>query len=147
MLSNSDRQSALLVSVGLGTDCHHPRMALRAVEWHSYEPVDGGAAVQIAATLGAPEPRRIDLEDGPDAVTITVYEDLPAGTTAIPLIGIGARFEVRLPTPLAGRRVVDGASGTQRRERAVEGAAVRIPVGEDFSWKDVTGKPWWGQRS
>ncbi len=116
MLSNSDRRSALLVSVGLGTDRHHPRMALRAVEWHSYEPVDGGAAVQIAATLGALEPRRIDVEDGPDAVTITVYEDLPAGTTAIPLIGIGARFEVRLPTPLAGRRVVDGASGTRRRE-------------------------------
>lgn len=122
-------------------------MTRRAAEWHSYEPVDDGAAVRIAATLGALQPRRIDVEDGPAAVTITVYEDLPAGTTAIPMIGIGVRFEVRLPTPLAARRVVDGASGTERGEAAVEGPAVRVPVGEDFSWKDVTGKPWWGQRS
>ncbi len=103
--------------------------------------------VWIAATLGALQPRRIEVQDGPDVITITIYEDLPAGTTAIPMIGIVAQFEVRLPTPLAGRRVVDGASGTERRERAVEGAKVRVPVGEDFSWKDVAGRPWWGQRS
>lgn len=122
-------------------------VTLRAVEWHSYEPIDEGAVLRIVATMGALEPRRIDVEEGPDAVTITVYEDLPAGTTAIHLIAIGARFEVLLPTPLAERRVVDGASGTERRETAGEGVAIRVPVGEDFSWKDVAGKPWWGQRS
>ena len=102
-------------------------VTLRAVQWQSYEPVDDGATVRIAATLGAPQPRRIDVRDGPDAVTITVYEDLPPGTTAIPLIGIGVRFEVLLPTPLARRPVIDGASGTERRDTAVEGAAVRVP--------------------
>jgi hypothetical protein len=122
-------------------------VTLRAIEWRSFEPIDDGASLRVAVTLGALEPRRIEVEDGPDAVTVAVYDEWPDGTTGIPQIGISTRFEVPLPTPLAGRHVVDGASGARRDVAAAPGVAVRGPVGEDFRWKDVAGKPWWGQRS
>jgi hypothetical protein len=88
---------------------------LKRAEWQRYEPTDDGGAVRIVADMGALELRRVDVEDGPDAVTITLFEDLPAGVDAIPAIGIEALLIVSLPTPLNGRPVVDGASGEWRR--------------------------------
>jgi len=124
-------------------------MALRPAEWQRYTSVDDGAALLIVANLGALPLRRVDVEDGPETVTITMYEDLPDGVDAIPAIGIGATLLVPLPTPLAGRPVIDGASGERRRDRIEpwKTGGVRVPVGEDFTWEQLTGKPWWGQRS
>jgi hypothetical protein len=120
-------------------------MALQPAEWQRYEPVDDGTAVRIVANMGALELRRVDVEDGPDAVTITIYEDLPDGVGVIPAIGIGATLFVPLPSPLEGRPVIDGASGERRRDRIEpwKTGGVRVPVGEEFSWKELTGHPWW----
>jgi len=45
--------------------------------------------------------------------------------------------------------VIDGASGERRRDRIEpwKTGGVRVPVGEEFIWEQLTGKPWWGQRS
>jgi hypothetical protein len=97
-------------------------MALQPAEWQRYEPVDDGTAVRIVANMGALELRRVDVEDGPDAVTITIYEDLPDGVGVIPAIGIGAT-SLCPPRWRAGRsstvRPVNGvAIGSSRGRRA-----------------------------
>jgi hypothetical protein len=47
-------------------------MPLEPAEWQRYEPTDDGEAVTVVADMGALELRRFDVEDGPDAVTITL---------------------------------------------------------------------------
>src|SRR4051794_9767276 len=110
-------------------------MPLHAAKWLGY--VDDGATVQIVATMTAFEPRRIDLDDAPDSVTVTIYEHVPDDRGIHELIGISVRFEVPLPTPLAGRPVIDGASGERRDAKPRwKGSATPVPVGEEFRWKD-----------
>ena len=122
-------------------------MDKRPAEWRSYAPADDGKTVRIATTMTGLAPCRVDVDDQPDAVTITLYEHLPESGVYHP-IGVRAVFEVALPTPPAGRPVIDGASGERRGEtQSVEGSPTRLPVGEDFSWKELTGRHWFGQKS
>ena len=121
-------------------------MPLRPAEWQRYEPTDDGDAGRIVANMGALELRRVDVEDGPDTVTITLFEDLPVGVDAVPAIGIGVLLIVALPTPLNGRPVIDGASGEPRRDRIEpwkRDGGTRVPVGEEFTWESLTGHRWW----
>jgi len=120
-------------------------VALRPAQWQRYEPAEDGSAVRLVANMGALQLRRVDVEDGSDAVTITLYEELPDGVDAIPAIGVGATLVVPLPTPLEDRPVIDGASGERRRDRIEPWTTggVRVPVGEEFSWEELTGRPWW----
>jgi hypothetical protein len=117
-------------------------MALRPAEWQRYKPVDGGRAVHLVAQMGMHGLRRVDVLDAPDAVTITLYEDVPPGTWVVHTMGLGAVLLVALPTPLEGRPVIDGASGLRRRDRIEPWltTALPVPVGEDFSWEELTGR-------
>jgi hypothetical protein len=120
-------------------------MEKRPAEWRTYARADGDA-VRISATMTGLPPCRVDVDDRPDAVTITLYEHLPESGRFHP-VGVSAAFEIPLPTPLAGRPLIDGATGERRDERQSDTPPTRLPVGEDFSWQELTGRRWLGQVS
>ena len=133
-------------------------MALEArlspVDWERAVEVDGGAALRIIATMGVDPLARVDVEEGSAAVTITLYErfwydpELPDDEQGTITLGLGVRVDVPLPSPLAGRRLVDGASGRPRRlagpnSPGADGASLLVPAGREFDWHELAGEPWY----
>jgi hypothetical protein len=133
-------------------------MALEArllpAEWERAVELDGGAALRIMATMGVLELARVDVEERPDTVTITLYErywhdtGIPDDEQATIALGLVTSFDVPISSPLAGRRLVDGATGTARRRigprsPAAEGDRVLVPVGREFEWEELAGRPWY----
>ena len=123
---------------------------LEPAEWERAVEIDGGAKLRLAATLGVYPLARVDVEDGPDAVTVTLYERfsydpaIPEEEQAVIAIGIGIRLDVPLPSPLAGRRLIDGATGRARRPRGrIDRPGAPVPVGREFDWEELVGDPCW----
>jgi hypothetical protein len=121
-------------------------MGLHAAEWRGYAPSADDETVQIVAMMTSFEPRRVDVEDDEDSVTVTIHEYVPDEHGIHEPIGVSTRFDVPLPTPLAGRPVIDGATGERREMKPRwRGAGTRVPVGENFRWHEVAGKRWPGR--
>ncbi|MFO7253356.1 MAG: hypothetical protein DIU60_021655 [Actinomycetes bacterium] len=86
----------------------------RKVPWTSAEPVGDGRTIRVVWTSGV-EPcatlDRVEVDEGRDQVTVTLYEGPSrASPDAVCIeIAINKVTEVRLKRPLGDRRIVDGA--------------------------------------
>ncbi len=87
--------------------------------WHRSEPVGDGRRLKVVWFTGPRPLERVDVEEEPDRVTVTLWERMPPafdadGTpTATRAIGIMRCVEVLLAQPLGDRRVFDGATDQQ----------------------------------
>ena len=133
-----------------------------AVRWHAWIPLSDGRRARIIASMGPAPPARVDVEERPGSLVVTLFErrrlrSTPDGMVYDRLlIGITAAFEIVLPTALQGRRLIDSVTGFDpntvkpdwRRDPAKVNAAggteprVEVPVGRAFDWKALTGRPW-----
>jgi hypothetical protein len=92
-----------------------PGMAnVRARPWDEAEPVGDGSTLRITYTSGVAPCNVLDhveVEEGPEAVTVTLYEGSdPAQPDAVCIeIAKTKAVEVALSQPLGDREVVDGA--------------------------------------
>jgi hypothetical protein len=90
------------------TDLVHTR-------WHRCEPSAGG--VKIVWYTGPCPLAKVDVEETPERVTVTLWERYPpafgeGGTpTVIPAIGLTHCVEVPLAAPLGARQAIDGKTG------------------------------------
>ena len=86
----------------------------RKIPWTSAEPVGDGRTLRVVWTSGV-EPcatlDRVEVDEGRDQVTVTLYEGPSrASPDAVCIeIAINKVTEVRLKRPLGDRRIVDGA--------------------------------------
>jgi hypothetical protein len=121
--------------------------------------------VRIVALMGTAPPARVEVVDRSASVVITLFERrlVRLSPDGIPLpydhfaIGITASFDILLPTPLHGRRLIDGLTGVdpnslKRRDRidapaTDETSSVEVPIGRTFDWKELTGRPWFDVRT
>jgi hypothetical protein len=92
---------------------YEPRLV--KTRWHHYQPSPEGA--KIIWFTGPCPLERVDVEETPERVTVTLWERYPAafaegGTPiAIPAIGLIRSVDVRLEAPLNAREVIDGTTG------------------------------------
>lgn len=92
---------------------------LEAIAWHRSEPVGDGRLLKVVWFTGPCALERVDVEERPDRVTITLYERLPPafdrdGTPiAIPAVGVMRCVDVPLNEPLGSWPVYDGATGSR----------------------------------
>jgi hypothetical protein len=162
----SERQS--ICDAEVVTDAAEPRpqdleSRLVPVRWDHAIALDD-RRVRIIALMGTSPPARVEVVDRPASVVITLFERRPPRLSpdGIPipyhrfLIGIPASFDILLPAPLHGRRLIDGVTGfdpnTVKRgghreridARAVDKtqSRVEVPIGRTFDWRELTGRPW-----
>ena len=90
--------------------------------WHRSEPSEDGRLVKIVQVTGLSPLERVDVDEDPDRVTITLYErhppafdrdGTPTGTAAVSVTRCVA---VPLAAALANRPVYDGATGRRPAE-------------------------------
>ncbi len=104
----------------------------------------GGAPPE--APVGPCSPRyTAEVGTSGAAVTVTLWAWIPprhGQEVACAAIGVSRTFEVTLPAPLGGRRVVDGASGKVRQ--VVDGATLREPTYLPAGYRSGVGEPFKG---
>jgi hypothetical protein len=135
---------------------------LVATRWHAWIPLDDGRRVRIVASMGAFPPARVEVEERPASLVITLFERRPPRLSPDGIeygifdIAITASFDIMLPTRLRGRRLIDGVTGFDpntvkpdwRRDPVKALAAdvteprVEVPLGRSFDWKELTGRAW-----
>ena len=126
-------------------------------QWHHAIPLDDGRRVRIIARMGPRPPARVDVQARLKSLVITLFERRPPRLSpdGIPYgefpIAITASFDVVLPNPLEGRRLIDGVTGfdpstvkpgygIDAYELGMTGPCV--PIGRSFDWRELTGRAW-----
>jgi hypothetical protein len=85
------------------------------IPWQLWTADESGRSLTVHyVTFQAYELDRAELEETEDEVVVTVFVRMPY---AVKTIGANRQATVDLATPLAGRRVVDGATGRTRERR------------------------------
>jgi hypothetical protein len=128
---------------------------LVATRWHGWIPLDDGRRVRILASMGPFPPARIEVEERPASLVITLFERRPEPVYGWFAIAIPASFDITLPTPLQGRRLVDGVtrfdpntvkSGGRDLLMALPPGMPKhradVPIGCSFDWQELTGRAW-----
>jgi hypothetical protein len=133
---------------------------LRLAAWNRGVAIGDGSTIRLVAVMGACPLVRVDVDERAHAVTVSLFERLPAGAmtdgdAAIPAVGIVVWFDVPISAPLDDRTLIDGATGREpERLPAIDpdrdlalsmdigGDGVLVPVGREFSWVELTGSPW-----
>lgn len=96
-----------------------PNGELRAAAWHRFESGGNDKVLKIAWFTGGCPLERVDVEEHPERVTVTLHERYPPAfdrdgvAIGIPAVGMIKCVEVGLDWPLAQRPVFDGATGRQ----------------------------------
>jgi hypothetical protein len=92
---------------------YEPRLV--KTRWHHHQPSPAG--VKIVWFTGPCPLERVDVDETPERVTITVWERYPPAFTeggtpiGIAAIGLVQSVDVRLEAPLGDREVIDGTTG------------------------------------
>jgi hypothetical protein len=88
-----------------------------AIPWHRHHPVGDGRRVKVVSMAGPESLERVDVEELPARVTITLWQHLPAMFLEEDTVYASAAsattccVEVTLTEPLGARPVYDGATG------------------------------------
>lgn len=88
---------------------------VEAVAWQLWDEPEPGVVRVHYAAMAVFVPERADVEEGEDAIRVTVFERAPGLVNTLGAANRSAT--VRLARPVGDRAVVDGATG-RRRERA-----------------------------
>jgi hypothetical protein len=133
---------------------------LRRTAWHRGVAIGDGSTIRVVAMMGACPLVRVDVDERPHAVIVSLFERLPAEArtdedVAIAAVGIVVTVDVPISAPLNDRTLIDGATGREPerlpatdpdRDAALSmdigGGGVLVPVGREFSWVELTGTPW-----
>jgi hypothetical protein len=88
---------------------------VRPIAWEEFTVADDDHTITIRYFGGVPScygPERVDTLSAVETVTITIYEGQLVRTTdqGCPSAAVVKEVAVRLPEPLGGRSVIDGAT-------------------------------------
>jgi len=125
---------------------HH----LTLTAWDRGWATEDDSGVWLIAHLGWFPPARIDVVETDERIVISLYvrwpTSKPGERIAVRALGRTASFKVPLARPVAGRALVDGATGAPPRDWEqpddVRSSPSVIPVGAEFEYDEVASRPW-----